>query len=376
MSQNATKARISVVMVTRNVEPFLAEAIQSILDQTVGDLEFVIVDYGSTDQTKAITARYAASDSRIRLHEIATCGLAEARNFGCFQASGEYIAIMDADDVALPDRLARQLQFMTHRPAVALLGGGVEWIDRGGRTLRVIDVPTEDGELREALRGRCPFWQPTVVFRKAAFVAVGAYRSAFAPAEDYDLWLRMAETAECANLAETLVKYRIHPHQVSLRRRAQQSLCILAAQTSAAARRNQERDPFADGLEITAEALSRCGVSEQRRNDALARDYETWVRHMCMAQEYESARKAAQEILRTDLAGADSRTVSDLHLTLAGLEWRKGQFFAAARAACHGVRIRPCVIGRPFKHLVQFAVRSWDHLRMRPGAEAKPSLLP
>ena len=95
---------VSVAMVVCNVERFLAEAIESILAQTYRDFEFVIVDFGSTDRSKEIIAGYAAKDSRVKLHEIPHCGLAEARNAGCFLAQGQYIAIMDADDVSLPER--------------------------------------------------------------------------------------------------------------------------------------------------------------------------------------------------------------------------------------------------------------------------------
>src|ERR1700733_9393562 len=89
---------VSVAMVVCNVERFLVEAIESILGQTFREFEFIIVDFGSTDQTKGIVSSYAAKDPRIKLHEIPHCGLAEARNVSCFLARGQYIAIQDADD--------------------------------------------------------------------------------------------------------------------------------------------------------------------------------------------------------------------------------------------------------------------------------------
>ena len=94
-----TEPVVSVVLVVCNVERFLGEAIESILRQTFREFEFIIVDFGSTDKSKEIVSSYAAKDVRVRLHEIPLCGLAEARNAGCFLARGKYIAIVDADDV-------------------------------------------------------------------------------------------------------------------------------------------------------------------------------------------------------------------------------------------------------------------------------------
>src|ERR1700722_19795108 len=122
-------------MVVCNVDRFLEEAIESILTQTFRDFEFIILDFGSTDRTKEITARYAARDSRIKLSEIPHCSLTEARNAACFLAQGQYIANMDADDVSLPDRLMWQADFMERHPQVGVVGGGVEAIDATGASL-------------------------------------------------------------------------------------------------------------------------------------------------------------------------------------------------------------------------------------------------
>src|SRR6267143_1232993 len=238
------KPIISVVMVIRNVEHFLAESIESILGQTFKDFEFIIVDFGSTDKSKVIASGYAARDNRIMLHEIPNCSLTEARNAGCLLAQGRYIAVMDSDDISSPDRLMSELDFMERHPEVGLLGTATEWIDASGRPLRNERFPTEDHEIRAALSLHSPFCQPTVLIRKEAFLLVGGYRAVFAQAEDYDLWLRITEHFECANLKEALLKYRIHPYQISMRGRREQTLCILAAQVSALARRNGNQDPL------------------------------------------------------------------------------------------------------------------------------------
>lgn len=134
---------VSVVMVVCNVERFLGEAIASVLAQTFREFEFVIVDFGSTDKSKEIVSQYAATDHRIRLHEIPNCGLAEARNAGVSRAQGRYVAIMDADDVSLPDRLLREVEFLEKNPNVGVVGGAVAWIDATGSLLGTPRYPRE-----------------------------------------------------------------------------------------------------------------------------------------------------------------------------------------------------------------------------------------
>src|SRR5215831_10328673 len=119
------KPLLSVVLVVCNVDRFLAEAIESILGQTFRNFEFIIVDFGSTDKSIAIISDYAAKDSRIKFHTIPRCGLAEARNAGCSFAEGRYIAIMDADDVSVHERLAWQVDFMQKHEDVSVIGGAV-----------------------------------------------------------------------------------------------------------------------------------------------------------------------------------------------------------------------------------------------------------
>src|ERR1700733_11651747 len=113
---------VSVAMVVCNVDRFLSESIESILAQTFREFEFIIVDFGSTDKSTTIASSYAAQDSRIKLHTIPCCGLAEARNASCLLAQAQYIAIMDADDIATRDRLMWQVDFMEKRSEVGVLG--------------------------------------------------------------------------------------------------------------------------------------------------------------------------------------------------------------------------------------------------------------
>lgn len=340
---------VSVVMVVANVERFLDEAIRSILAQTFHDFEFVIVDFGSTDKTKSMVAAHAARDSRIKFHAIPACGLAEARNAAAGFAQGKYLAIMDADDVAVPDRLLWETNFMEKHPEVGVLGGAVEWIDATGRPLATWENPVTDPEIKSALLERCPLWQPTVLLRRAAFSAVGGYRPPFAPAEDYDLWLRMSENVSLANLKQVVLRYRIHPHQVSMRRRTQQTFGILAARVGAQLRREGLPDPFDPVTEITSETLAAAGVTLAQQQSELALELERWIRNMCLAGEYPTALQAAQETLHSDLKYVGRRQIADLHLIVAGLYWKQKRFWGSILAASEAVVIRPVVVGRPLK---------------------------
>ena len=123
--------RVSVVMPVRDGERFLVEAVESVLEQTERDLELIVVDDGSTDSTPRLLA--GVSDPRLRVLTQEPRGLAPALNVGCSEASAPVIARMDADDVALPDRLERQLAFLDAEPEVALLGGGIVLVDEQGR---------------------------------------------------------------------------------------------------------------------------------------------------------------------------------------------------------------------------------------------------
>ena len=347
------KPLVSVVMVVCNVDRFLAECIESILGQTFSDFEFIIVDYGSTDASKGIVALYAQADQRVRMHEIPHCGLGQARNAACSLARGRYIAIMDADDVALPERLQLEVDFMEKHPRVGLLGAAVQWINAAGRDLYIGRVPTDDKQLRRSLTIHCPFWQPTVLLLKKAFDRAGGYRNAFAPAEDYDLWLRVTEHFQCSNLEDIVLKYRIHSQQVSLRKRKQQTLGILAAQRSAALRQEGKRDVFGSVDAITPELLTKLGVPESTQERAFVLDSRLWIRHMGLAGEDSVALDSAIELLHTNWTHVEEWQIADLHLAVAGFRWKRREFPEGIRSAIQAVRMRPKVLGRPLKPWLQ-----------------------
>jgi len=354
------KPIVSVVMVVCNVERFLAEAIESILVQTFRDFEFIIVDYGSTDRSKSIISDFAAKDDRIKLHEIPNCSLPEARNAGCFLAQGEYIALIDADNMSLPERLKWGVEFMEKHPEVGVVGGGMEAIDATGASLpnsalpyEAAPRPVENREIQSALLSYCAIWQNSVLMRKEAFTLVGGYRTIFLQAEDYDLWLRIAERFEMANLKQPVFKLRHHPYQLSVRKRTQQSLCWLAARASAACRKTGQPDPLGSTEEITPAVLVGLGVSDAAQQEALYYAYRGQLRCMCALGEWSGALNLAIEMLRScDWKYVERRVVANMRLEAAHVYWKNNRFLKSIFTAGHAVMTRPMLIGRPLKRLL------------------------
>jgi hypothetical protein len=220
-----------------------------------------------------------------------------------------------------------------------------------GRPLWVHHVPAENQEIRAALASHCPFVQSSVLFRREAFVAVGGYRTPFAPAEDYDLWLRMSERVACANITDVLLKYRLHTQQVSLRNRRQQSLGFLAAQVSSALRRANRPDLLDKVTEITPHLLSELGVSEAKQQAAFFAQYLDWIRSMFIAREYSFALMAARELLQANWQSVERSQIADLKLMVARLHWNQGQYFRAVTTALQAALMRPHLVWDLFDSL-------------------------
>jgi glycosyltransferase involved in cell wall biosynthesis len=216
---------LSVLMPVYNAERYVAEAVESILDQTFGDFEFLIVDDGSTDGSRAILERYAARDGRIKLKSRPNTGIVGALNEMLAVAKGEYLARMDADDVAYPDRFKKQMEFMTKHPDFVLAGSRVEIIDPDGDTLWSMGQGLPHEAIDAALmggRGQVVY-HPSVIMRADAVREVGGYRAEFILTEDLDLFLRLAEIGRMVNFSEPLIKYREHLAKVGHARAAEQA---------------------------------------------------------------------------------------------------------------------------------------------------------
>ncbi len=261
---------VSVVMSVYNGARFLDEAVNSIRAQTFRNWEFLIVDDGSTDASPDILARHARSDARIRILSQKNAGLIRSLNRGFAEASAAFIARMDADDVSRPYRFEMQLDFLNDNPGVALVGGAIEVIDAQGRPMNVIRLPLTPDRLRaHMLELGCGLAHPTVLFDRTVLQKTGTFRSAYRHAEDYDLWLRMLEHVQLANLDEILLSYRRHGESVSYKHATQQILSALCART-VAGRRLQGLDDPTCGVElITPAVLTGLGVPRQVIDDEI-----------------------------------------------------------------------------------------------------------
>jgi glycosyltransferase involved in cell wall biosynthesis len=209
---------VSVILATRNDAGFLGEAVESVLRQTVADLELIVVDDASSDGTGDLLRN--VDDTRLKvLRNDEQAGLATSLNLALDEVQGRYVARLDADDVALPARLERQVDRIARRDQPAIVGSAVLDIDADGEPGTVHRNPTSPLGIRWQMLFGSPFFHPTVlVDRDRVDRRRLRYDPSFLESEDYDLWARLLGRVDGANLREPLVLKRVHARQASLRR--------------------------------------------------------------------------------------------------------------------------------------------------------------
>jgi glycosyltransferase involved in cell wall biosynthesis len=209
---------VSVLMSVHNDAAYVGEAVESVLRQTLSDLELIVVDDASTDATPDILGR--TEDSRLTvLRNDERLGLAASLNRGLDAAAGRYVARLDADDIALPDRLQLQVAGIQADPRLAVIGSAVLDVDERDAVGTLHRSPSGPRAVRWLALFSSPFFHPTVLVDRGALDDHGLrYDTSYAESEDYDLWTRLLEHAEGANLPDALVLKRVHPGQASVRR--------------------------------------------------------------------------------------------------------------------------------------------------------------
>lgn len=200
---------VSVVLPVYNGERYLAASIESILRQTLEEFELLVVDDGSVDRSAVIA--HSFGDPRIRYLGRPQRGIVAALNDGFALARGEFIARMDADDVAYPVRLRTQVDWLRRHPDVGLLGTACHAVDENNQWIGWWRWPETDLEIRWFSLLGCPFAHPTMMIRRQCLDTHGlAYRDTYPAVEDYDLWRRVLERTQGANLSQALLRYRVH----------------------------------------------------------------------------------------------------------------------------------------------------------------------
>jgi hypothetical protein len=242
---------ISVAMSVYNGERFLVPAIESVLAQTFTDFEFLILDDGSSDGTRAIIEHYAAQDSRIRPIIRENRGLIASLNQLLEESRAPLVARMDADDVCLPTRFARQIDYLAAHTDYGVVGTWCEDIDEydqpwGGLCNSPRHPANHEDFLIAIDKGWALLCHPAVMFRRDLVLSVGGYHAAFKHCEDMDLWLRLASVTKLASIPEPLIRYRHYSDQVSSRHATEQQIGAAVARLAFGERQAGRADPTED----------------------------------------------------------------------------------------------------------------------------------
>ena len=215
--------KISVIMSAYNSEKFISKSIDSILAQTFKNFELIIINDSSIDKTKDIIETYRKKDKRIKIIcNRQNLGPAKSRNRALKIAKGEYIAIMDSDDVSLPKRLEVQYHFLENNPDIFLIGGGAININESGEETTKHNPIVNENKLRAALEKENAIYHPTAMFRKEKG---NFYRDKFRYGQDYDFYLNLlTKEKRLINIQNILINYRINPNSISFSNRGKQKL--------------------------------------------------------------------------------------------------------------------------------------------------------
>lgn len=205
------KNLISILLPVYNAEKFLPETLDSLIRQTNKNFEVIAVNDGSTDDSLKILEAYAARDSRIVVINQENQGLVKTLNLAAKQASGEYLARIDADDVALDRRLELQLAAIRENSSRVLIAGGFDVMNEDGEILYHDAIPTDPQDILIAMYSRNPIAHGSILMRRSAFEKVGGYSEDCGPTEDYELWTRLSTVGDIFALSQTIFRWRVNP---------------------------------------------------------------------------------------------------------------------------------------------------------------------
>lgn len=241
----STNPSISVVMPVFNASRYLRAAVESVLAQTFRDFELIAIDDGSTDDSRAILEQFAAADARACVLSRPNTGIVGALNDGVAAARGEFIARMDADDIALPQRFEKQVAYLRAQPECVCVGSFFNYIDAEGKRVKWNARDTTHAGIEAALLAGDggALIHPSILLRRDAVERAGRYRIEAQWVEDLDLYLRLARLGYLANLPEVLLHYRYHAQSVNFTRNEGRHQCKLWVMQHAYAERGLAFDP-------------------------------------------------------------------------------------------------------------------------------------
>lgn len=222
MTNIENKPKITVLMSVYNAEKDLSDSVESILNQSFKDFEFLIINDGSTDQTLKILREYASKDERIKIIDQQNTGLTKALNVGIWHASGEYIARQDADDVSYPNRLQDQAEFLENNAEILVVGGNCDDFYEDG-SQRAWGAHTQD-ELKIITYRQTPFAHSTAMMRTQSARELSGYDETYQTSQDMELWMRFAKKGGIAMLETPLILRKVAGSSISAKRRKRQFL--------------------------------------------------------------------------------------------------------------------------------------------------------
>ena len=242
---NMKSPEVTVLMSVYNGEKYLQEAIDSILNQTFTDFEFLIVNDGSIDRTAEILQSYR--DTRIKIIDNEkNIGLTKSLNKGLRMARGEYIARMDADDVSMLERLEKEVNFLETHQDYAVVGTFLKVLNEDSKVVGTIEKPIDDDQIKEFLKKDSCIGHGSAMIRKEYLLNVGPYNESIEKAQDYDLWLRISEKYKIANIPQCLYMWRNHKENISVKYSNEQKHFVEMAKAKANERKEKKSAQYSN----------------------------------------------------------------------------------------------------------------------------------
>lgn len=268
--QSKSTPTVSVVIAAYNAEDFIADAVESVLVQTLDDLELIVVNDGSTDRTREILENYEA-DSRMQVIDQANAGCSAARNHGAMLADGKFVAIVDADDICWPRKLELQVRTFEDDDTLGVVGTHARMVDQDGQPLGVLRPSTEPSTIARRMQTTMEFCHPTIMVRRDVFEELGGYNESYPTSEDYEFLRRIVDRYRARNIGRPLYDLRFHGGNKSFYYFEQQRLRGFLTRYFIDS--GEEFDEEKYGGDLSRDQLIDIGISEKKIDHSMIANY-------------------------------------------------------------------------------------------------------